>query len=406
MDKIQGYLLDRNSKTYASYYNGKMSYTLHGHSWETFVSETFPDLSSQQTSENVFKAVIDLYAENLVPVPPELRDFRNLLVPLLSRGYAPAVLSPQGEAHFPEQYEVVSDGKYTVAAIFTRSIEQMEDYVTFAYSDGHTELYAKDCPDDFSAATREGYRYVETTHGNELFRFALDDQGFGASMAALQDRVNHSTIDQTVIAEMYVRPFWYLLNVELPPDNPYMQQHSNNGNTTLKETKKTGAAGRIFTTSSQGPFGQLTPPTIADMIGYHDSIIDKVSQSSGIPQHYFKSGDGTPPTGIALKVMSKRYNNKIARMRDSLQPELERMLERLGVAKGADGYELWNTSDDLLQDSLDAHGIALSQIGYPLDYIAEVVTPGVDLDEYGDDGHSEPPIGNPPIGITRPTALQ
>ena len=209
--------------------------------------------------------------------------------------------------------------------------------------------------------------------------------------------MNHSIIDQTVIAEMYARPFWYLLNVSLPPDNPYLPKTAGDMDDLLRERDGSGAAGRIFTTSSEGPFGQLDPPTISDMIAYHDSIIDKVSQSSGIPQHYFKPGEGTPPTGVALKVLSKRFNNKIARMRDDLTPEMERLATLLGVERTAQmdgrdgaGFELWNTTDDLLQESLDAHGLALSQMGYPLQYIAEVVTPGVNLADYEDDSLGEP----------------
>jgi hypothetical protein len=398
LNTIEAHLLGREARTFEAYYNGKMSYTLHGKAWEKYVEEAFPDLASQDTSENVYKAVLDLYAENLVPVPSELQGFSNVLVPLLSRGECPVVVDSAGTPHFPEHYEMMSDGRYTVAAIFTRSLEKMEDYVTFAYSDGRTRLFAKDVPKDFGPASREGYRFVEEQSGNTLFRFALDDKGFGASLAALQDRVNHSIIDQTVVAEMYARPFWYLLNVELPPTNPYTQQQPSSDAMAEQKTDG-GAAGRIFTTSSEGPFGQLDPPTIQDMIAYHDSIIDKVGQSTGIPQHYFKPGSGTPPTGVALKVLSKRFNNKIARMRDDLQEELERLAELLGVEKtgtekDADGketpvYELWNTSDDLLQESLDAHGISLSSMGYPLEYIAEVVTPGVDLDDYLDDGFNQ-----------------
>ncbi|QNL31015.1 portal protein [Microbacterium phage Kauala] len=412
MSKLQQFLLNRDTPTYAAYYNGKMSYALHGKEWEKYVTEAFPDLKDKQTSENIFKAVIDLYAENLVPVPDELRGFSNILVPLLSRGEAPVVVLADGTVSFPEHYEIMSDGKFTVTAIFTRDLEQMTDNVTFVDSSGTTTLYSKDVPDDFAPADKQGYQFVEETHGNELFRFALDDKGFGASMAALQDRANHSILDQTVIAEMYARPFWYLLNVELPPTNPYLPAKPE-GSPELKEQKTKGAGGRIFTTSSEGPFGQLTPPTISDMIAYHDSIIDKVSQSSGIPQHYFKPGQGTPPTGVALKVLSKRFNNKIARMREDLTPELERLAEHLGVEKTAEikdaagkpekEYELWNTSDDLLQESMDAHGIALSQMGYPLGYIAEVVTPGVDLEDYEEDTDGEP--GVDPSQLGEPTDM-
>jgi hypothetical protein len=412
MTSIETHLTTRPQPTFSAYYNGKMSYALHGKAWEQYVADAFPEIGSQTTSENVYKAVIDLYAENLVPVPEELRGFSNVLVPLLSRGVAPGGVDAAPTPHFPEHYEMISDGKYTVAAIYTRSIETMQDFVTFAYSDGSTRLFAKDVPTDFSKATPEGYQFVENTTGNTLFRFALDDKGFGPSMAALQDRVNHSIIDQTVVAEMYARPFWYLLNVELPPTNPFMPASAQPSSDAMQEQKGDGSSGRIFTTSSEGPFGQLEPPTIGDMISYHDSIIDKVSQSSGIPQYYFKPGTGTPPTGVALKVLSKRFNNKIARMREDLEPVLEELavllgIEKTGTEKDSSGkeekvYEFWNTSDDLLQESLDAHGISLSQMGYPLGYIAEVVTPGVDLDDYADDMEQEgaSPIPGQPTDMT------
>lgn len=397
MLKIEAFLLTKDSKTYSAYYNGKMSYKLAGTDWENYITQAFPSLKDTNTSENIFKSVIDLYAENLVPVPEELRGFSNVLVPLLCRGEAVAVVDQSGVAHFPEHYEMVSDGRYTVAAIFNRNLELMEDTVTFAYSDGKTRVFAKPVPEDMTKATQEGYKFKAEEKGSELFRFALDDKGFGGTLAALQDRVNHSIIDQTVVAEANVRPFWFLLNVEMPIKNPYLPpsaQHDDNG---MKEHKGVnGAGGRIFTTNSEGPFGQLTTPDMSSMVSYHDSIINKVPLTTGIPAHYFKPGEGTPPTGVALKVLSKRFNNRIARMREDLTPEMERLAELLGVKKTAEikddegkpekEFELWNTSDDLLQESLDAHGLSLSQMGYPLEYIASVVTPGVDLNDYEEEG--------------------
>lgn len=416
MSRVEAFLLARDSITYGAYYNGKMSYKLAGQDWEQYVLEAFPDLKGQNTSENIFKTVVDLYAENLVPVPKELRGFSNVLVPLLTTGQAPVLVLADGTVSFPEHYEMISDGTFTIVAIFTRKLDLMEDYVTFAYSDGKTRLFKKPVPDDFSAPDKTGYSFVEETTGNDLFRFALDDKGFGATLAALQDRVNHSILDQTVVAEANVRPFWYLLNVDLPPVNPYLAAlgASQPESDKLRETKDIkGAGGRVFTTSSEGPFGQLTPPDMSSMVNYHDSIIDKVPMTTGIPGHYFKPGEGTPPTGVALKVLSKRFNNRISRIRDDIGPELERLCDVLGVEKTAEvktaqpkgedekqptgqpvegqgqqdeevemEYELWSTDDDLLQEALDAHGLALAQMGYPLEYIVEVVTPGVDLDDY------------------------
>lgn len=431
MSKMEAYLLRKATPTYAAYYNGKMSYTLHGKAWEKYVSEAFPELANQITSENIFKTVIDLYAENLVPMPEELRGFSNCLVPLLSRGECLALVDNAGTAHFPEHFEMVSDGRYTVAALFTRSLEKEMDNVIFAYGNGRTRLFQKPIPEDFGAVQLDtnGFTFVEETNNNVLFRFALDDKGIGASLASLQDRVNHSIIDLTVVAEMYARPFWYLMNVQLPPKNPFLPAAAQQDNDTMTEHKSTADGGpRIFTTSSEGPFGQLTPPTIQDMIAYHDSIIDKIPQSFGIPGHYFKPGTGTPPTGVALKVLSKRFNNRIARIREDLEPTLIALAEELGIEKtkeveqperetDEDGnpigeepapeyeYELWNTSDDLLQESLDAHGISLSTMGYPLEYIASVVTPGVNLEDYVDDSEEEGGLpgsgaGGEPVDMT------
>lgn len=398
LTKMQAYLLGLNSPTFSAYYNGKMSYALHGKEWKEYVNKAFPDLAKQQTSENVFKTVIDLYAENLVPVPEELRGFSNVLVPLLSRGASPVVVDSAGSPHFPEHYEMISDGKFTVAAIFTRSLAEGLDFVTFVDSSGASSVWAKDIPTDFSPATREGYQHRVDEQGSTLFRFALDDKGFGGSLAALQDRVNHSILDKMIVEEMYARPFWYLLNTELPPKNPYLPQQPAEQKA-MKEEPTEGASGRVFVTSSEGPFGQLTPPTLADMISNHDSILDAIPLSTGIPAHYFKPGQGTPPTGVALKVLSRRFNNKVARLREDIEPTLEELatllgVERTGEDKDATGeerktFEFWPESDDLLQDALDAHGISLSQMGYPLEYIAEVVTPGVDLDDYMDDGFAQ-----------------
>lgn len=391
MTLIEAYLLNQNSTTYAEYYNGKMSIRLAGEEWKKSVQENFPDVETSQTSENIFKDVIDLYISNIMPTPHDLRGFSDTLVPLLCRGEAPVLVLADGTVSFPERYEMLSDGDYNVAALYTRSLRLMEDYVTFAYSDGTTRLFKKPMPSDFSPADKLGYKFVEEHTGATLFRFALDDRGMGGALSALQDRANHSILDQTAVAEMYARPFWYLLNTELPVKNPYLPAGMQPDGDTMKEQKTGGAAGRVFTTSSEGPFGQLTPPTLGDMVSYHDSIIAKVSQSTGIPEFYFKPGGGATPSGVSLKVLSRRYNNKVSNIRTGIEDQLRELATLMGIRPAEDDTELilWDTTDDLLQEALDQHGEALFRMGYPLEYIAEVVTPGVELDDYLDDGFKE-----------------
>lgn len=185
MTKLEAYLLTQDAPTYGPYYNGKMSYQLHGEAWKVYVNEAFPELNNQNTSENIYKSALDLYAENLVPVPKELRGFSNVLVPLLSRGEALVIVDNKNEPHFPEHFEMISDGRFTAAVVYTRSIEKMKDYATFVYSDGRSRLFSKDVPDDMTAATAEGYEFQEVTTGNKLFRFALDDKGFGPSLSLI-----------------------------------------------------------------------------------------------------------------------------------------------------------------------------------------------------------------------------
>lgn len=401
MTRIEAYLLNQDSKTYSAYYNGKMSIEMGGKEWKKHVEKTFPDVEGSQTSENIFKDVIDLYISSLMPTPHKLKKFSNTLLPLLCRGEAPVLHMPDGTTSFPERFEMLSDGDYDVAVIFTRSLLKMEDYATFAYSDGTTRLFKKPVPDDFSAANKFGYEFVEEQTGATLFRFALDDKGMGGALAALQDRTNHSILDQTAVAEMYARPFWYLLNTDLPVKNPYLPAGMQGNEEALKEQKTDGAAGRVFVTNSEGPFGQLTPPTLGDMVSYHDSIIGKVSQSSGIPEFHFKPGSGQTPSGAALRVLSKRYNNTISRIRENIEDQLRDLATLMGIQpeEGDDELALWDASDDLLQEALDAHGESLYRMGYPLEYISEVVTPGVNLDEYMDDGFDQSQVGPTPDQI-------
>lgn len=391
MTRLEAFLLSQESKTYAAYYNGKMSIQLAGKEWKKHVQEQFPDVEGMQTSENIFKDVIDLYVSNLMPTPHDLKGFGDTLVPLLCRGEAPVLVMADGTVSFPERYEMLSDGDYVAAVIYTRSLQRMEDYATFAYSDGTTRLFSKPVPDDFAPADKIGYKFVEEKHGATLFRFALDDKGMGGALAALQDRTNHSVLDQTAVAEMYARPFWYLLNTELPVKNPYLPAGSQPQEEALKEKDVKGSGARVFVTSSEGPFGQLTPPTLGDMVDYHDSIIGKVSQSTGIPEFYFKPGGGQAPSGVSLKVLSRRYNNKVSRIRTSIEDQLMELAQLMGIkpAEGDKELVLWDTTDDLLQEALDQHGESLFRMGYPLEYIAEVVTPGVNLEDYLDDGFKE-----------------
>lgn len=387
-------LMEQNTPTYMPYYVGKMSYRLHGAAWNKFVRENFDDVTSQVTSENIFKDVIDLYAENLLPVHEEFAGMQDNIVPLLTRGESVAIRTSDGKLVWPERYEVMSDGDYTVAAVFTRSLLKQKEYCTVLDTEGTGNLYERPMEED-GVGNKPDYKLVSEEPNHTLYHFTIGDKGMGAGLSSLQDRINHSIIDQTIIAEMYARPFWYLLNYNAPPTNPYLPPSAQPSQKTMEE-QDAGAAGRIFATSSEGPFGQLEPPTLGDMVSYHESLVHKVSQSWGIPEYYLRPQGGNAPSGTSLRVMSQRFNNRVKNLRAALEPELMRLANDMEL-RSKDGTELalWEDSNDLLQDSLDAHGLALTQMGMPRDYVAEVVAPGIEMEDYENDGYQDAPPREP-----------
>lgn len=369
---IREYLLKQQTQTYNAWYRGQMSYSLYSESWQKYIQSMVE--KANRTPENFFKVVIDLYAAAIQPVPEAFQQFTA--VELLNRGESICLVDSQGGVHFPEHYEVVSDGGFAVAAVFMRSLADMQDYCVFAWSDGRQELWAKPVPQNLARADRKGYKKVEESRG-ELIRLALKDHGLGEMLAPLQDRINHSIVDQTLVGEMYARPFWYLLKYQQPVRNPYVDQPElpYAEDSSMKEAR--GQAARIFTTSGEGPFGQLQPPDLGKMMDAHRELIIRMSQTSGVPQFYLNLASGEIPTGVALKQLSSRFNKRVDTMRKAITPQLDIIAGHLGVTE-----DLYSASADIMQDILDQHGLALTQMGYPLDYIASVVTPDVDLRTY------------------------
>jgi len=364
---IRQYLLNRETETYNSWYTGRMSYSLYSESWQAYIQDMVQ--RDDKTPENFYKAVVDLYAEALRPAPAELAGFNP--VPLLNRGESLCVVDSSGVPRFPERYECVSDGTTTIGAVFTRNLATMQDYCLYAWSDGRLELWGKSVPADFTPATRDGYQFVEESSG-ALFRFSLPDQGLGALLAPLQDRINHSIIDQILVGEMYARPFWYLLKYQKPITNPYLEREEE---PPVSRRRPGSDMPPLFTTSAEGPFGQLSPSDLGALVDQHERLIARMSQVSGVPGFYLNPNSGDVPTGAALRQLSARFGKKVARYRDALEGQLTNLCQFLGVQMD----ELWPEGDDLLQEALDQHGIALTTMGYPFEYIASVVTPGADL---------------------------
>lgn len=380
LSDIQKRLLEADPQPYYAYYRGVIDEAALPPDICKIAQSEYGDTLLGYTSENIFKIVINTYATGLTTSRRDLQGFNKALIPLLIRGVAPCVIHPNRTLTLPENYTYVTDGDYTIAAIFTRSINRNTDFVTFIDSNGVAQTLHKPTKNPHNKDFTKDWQPLDTAPGYQLHMLTLPDTGFGPTLAALQNRINASIITQTRVADMYARPFWYLLNTYQPPDNP----HTDNPQATPKASKP---GQRIFITDSQGPFGQLTPPTLKDVVDFHNTILEKVTQTTGIPPYYFTPGSGTPPTGVALKVISERYRQNVQAMRDTLNPTIQTILTDIGAQPDTDTneYIIWQSADDLTQDALDAHGLALTTMGYPLEYVATQVTPGVDLAEYETD---------------------
>lgn len=380
LSDIQKRLLEADPQPYYSYYRGVIDETALPPDIRSIARTEYGDTLLGYTSENIFKIVINTYATGLASHRPDLPGFNKALTPLLIRGVAPCVIHPNKTLTFPENYTYITDGGYTITATFTRSLSKNTDFVTFIDTEGVAQTLYKPTKNPHTKDFTHDWKPLDHAAGYQLHMLTLPDTGFGPTLAALQNRINASIITQTRVADMYARPFWYLLNTYQPPDNPHTASPQQ-----AKPASKPGQ--RIFITDSQGPFGQLTPPTLKDVVDFHNTILEKVTQTTGIPPYYFTPGTGTPPTGVALKVISERYRQNIQTMRDTLNPTLQNILADTGATPDTDDgdYIVWQSADDLTQDALDAHGLALTTMGYPLDYVASQVTPGVDLAAYESD---------------------
>lgn len=359
---VRKYLLSQHTETYQRWYDGYMSYSLFSKKWEEYISNLISRV--EYTPENYFRSIIDIYAAALTPQPPELSSFHPQ--PLVQRGEAIAVIQPDGQLNFPNSFELLIEGDESVAAIFTKSILSGVENCIFVWSSGLSELWSR------PLGSQDAYKLDSQSSGFSLYPLTLPGRlGLGRSLAPQQDRINHSIIDQAVISEQITRPFWYLLRYQKPIANPYLPQSS----TPATEEKVHGEAQRLFTTSSEGPFGQLQPPDLKVMVEAHHTYIERMGQLSAIPSFYLSLSGSEVPSGVALSRISQRFTQSVQAMRQSIEPQLQAILSSIG----APSEEIWPDDTGVVQEALDSHGLALSQMGYPFDYISSVVTPGADL---------------------------
>lgn len=147
----------------------------------------------------------------------------------------------------------------------------------------------------------------------------------------LQDALNKSIADMVVNGEAYGRPFWYLLNYRSndPLVNPLVAAQDMftalRGNSKFDPTK-----GSIFTSSSEGPFGQLDPPDLTRQLAVQEGIAAKIARVVGIPTFYFSQQSGDVPSGESLRVLAMRRTNRIQAFLRESQPVWRGLCQLLG----------------------------------------------------------------------------
>jgi len=188
----------------------------------------------------------------------------------------------------------------------------------------------------------------------------LSSGGIGESLGELQGKINHVSLDETIIAEMYSRPFWYMLNTVLPPG-------SKNKDGVEKRHNDGRVSGRILATSSPGPFGKLDPPSLADISAYHASLVRRVSDVTGIPPFFLSLSSGAPPSGRALQIMMSRFITTVSQMRADIDDAITLIASACDPDAPItdDSHHLWPQITDAMQDIQDTHGMAVASMGLP-----------------------------------------
>jgi hypothetical protein len=224
---------------------------------------------------------------------------------------------------------------------------------------------------------------------------ATDTEGYGTSILTdvipLQDALNKALADLIVLGEAYSRPFWYLLNHHAgqssgPIANPYdrtpalpapgaWDPSSDTPAPVQPITVPQGISAnpnggrfdptrqRIFTTSGEGPFGQLDPPNAQHVLEIHREYAAKVARVVGIPSYYFTQTSGDVPSGESLRVLSARRTARVRRFQSDSLPVLRGLGQLLGIT---DAAPAWAPVQDL--DPLEVWQVAEIQrgLGIPL----------------------------------------
>ena len=169
---------------------------------------------------------------------------------------------------------------------------------------------------------------------------ADDTTGYGKSILTnvipLQDALNKSVANLVVTEESYARPFRYLLNFKPESSNPfiaageYMQAAASVVAATARR-KFDPRRQQIFTHDGPGPFGQLDPADLLQLVKVQDAYAVKVGRVAGIPPYYLTQTSGDVPSGQALRVLTARLTARVLRFQRDSTPVLRGLAQLLGI---------------------------------------------------------------------------
>ncbi|QXT62746.1 phage portal protein [Tessaracoccus palaemonis] len=152
----------------------------------------------------------------------------------------------------------------------------------------------------------------------------------------LQDANNKSVANLVVTEEAYARPFRYLLNFKPASDNPfvaageYMTAMAKAANSTVKR-RFDPSRQQIFTHDGPGPFGQLDPADLQQLVKVQDAWAVKIARVVGIPPYYLTQTSGDVPSGQSLRVLTSRLTARVRRFQRDSAPVLRGLAQLLGI---------------------------------------------------------------------------
>lgn len=184
-------------------------------------------------------------------------------------------------------------------------------------------------PHDFDAVPVVWWKQGATTTGGHGTSILLD-------AIPLQDGLNKSVANLIVTEEAYARPFRYLLNYKPQSENPFTAA----GEYMAAAAQSVASAARrkfdptrqqIFTHDGPGPFGQLDPADLQQLIQVQDAYATKIGRVIGIPPYYLTQTSGDVPSGQALRVLTSRLTARVRRFQADSTPVLRGLAQLLGI---------------------------------------------------------------------------